>query len=134
MPKIKVTCGTVGIVLKDSDGNSRFTTRTSSDEAFDVSSEEARRFIDRGVAELVSGSLESAEEPAEAKEVPRLDVEELSAMPNSELKKIAENMGIDTKNFRKKDDFIKAITDVIAEAEESDEEDDLPDLSAADPE
>ncbi len=127
---IRITSGTV----RTSQG-----LKTSKDKPFSLPPEEERRFIDRKVAARVyqEAPLEpvatppvapkgegvdvnsSEEKPgAEGEETAaNLDIDQLKSMKLDELKKLAEDMGIDTTGLRYKDDYAKAIAavDVVIE-------------------
>ena len=135
---IKITSGTV----RTSQG-----LKTSKDKPFTLPPEEEQRFIDRKVAARVyqEAPLEPVATPPVASEgegvdvnssegkpgaegeetVGNLDADQLKKMKLDELKKLAEDMGIDTTGLRTKDDYASAIAavDVVVE----------PDLSVEDP-
>lgn len=128
MPKIRIISGTVGIKYTDEYGNERFAVKNASDGAFEVSKELARRFVDeRRVAEYV-GKVDEIHSDSE-------EDEDLTSKPNSELREIAEKLGGDTRNCKNKAQLIELIESLRSESgEDYDDEDELPDLSAADPE
>ena len=128
MPEIRITSGTVGIKYTDEYGNERFAVKNASDGPFEVSQELAKRFVnERGVAEYVGKVDEIQEYSAED--------EELASKPNSELREIAEKLGGDTRNCKNKAQLIELIDSLRSlSSEDYDDEGDLPDLSAADPE
>ena len=136
MKKIKIINGTYGfrpepLVVE---------CKTPADPPFFVEDQEATRLVDMGVAEYVSGTTKAdvqqegqADGSQKTEEATgHLDAEQLEGMDYNELKKLAANMGVKPEG-QKKPDYIAAI--VAAEVEPGDEDDDeLPDLSAADPE
>ena len=100
--------------------------------AFDAPAEVAARLVSLGVAEYcdippvatpdapVSGfepgeTMGEVEQPAEGQETAFLDAEQMQGMTVSALKKLAEDMGIDTKKLRTKAQLIAAICDVPLE-------------------
>lgn len=127
MPEIRIISGTVGIKYTDEYGNERFAVKNASNGPFEVSKELARRFVDeRKVAEYVrksDGNYNDSEED-----------ENLTSKPNSELREIAEKLGGDTRNCKNKAQLIELIESLRSESGEDYDEDELPDLSAADPE
>lgn len=128
MPEIRIISGTVGIKYTDEYGNERFAVKNASDGPFEVSQELAKRFVnERGVAEYVGKVDEIQEYSAED--------EDLASKPNSELREIAEKLGGDTRNCKNKAQLIELIDSLRnLSSEDYDDEGDLPDLSAADPE
>lgn len=138
--------------------------KTADDQPFEVSDEEADRLIGLGVAALAFGddseSLQGAmdgmvgqledqpvppEDPEDPDEDPELedeadeanepapaaekmDPEELKQLTNPELGELAKELGIEVKGRPTKADLIDAIMAAAAE------DDELPDLGAADPE
>ena len=138
--------------------------KTADDQPFEVSDEEADRLIGLGVAALAFGddseSLQGAmdgmvgqledqpvppEDPEDPDEDPELedeadetnepapaaekmDPEELKQLTNPELGELAKELGIEVKGRPTKADLIDAILAAAAE------DDELPDLGAADPE
>lgn len=135
---IRITSGTV----RTSQG-----LKTSKDKPFALPPEEEQRFIDRKVAARVyqevplepgatppvdpegdGAGVNSSEEKtgAEGEETAgNLDAEQLKKMKLDDLKKLAEDMGIEATGLRTKDDYAKAIAavDVVIE----------PDLTVEDP-
>lgn len=101
----------------------------------DVPEDEAARLVSLHVAEFcedmttapvatpeepVSGiepgeTMGEVEQPAEGQETAFLDAEQMQGMTVSALKKLAEDMGIDTKKLRTKAQLIAAICDVPLE-------------------
>lgn len=146
MVKIRVIQGGCGIAYKDENGTARHALRTPEHGPFMCDDAQAARLVRLGVAVYVA-EQQAAPEPTTAPEAGRgepeqttddepekttghLDPAQLESMDYNELKKLAADMGVTPKG-KKKADLIEAIT--AAEVEPGDE-DDLPDLSAADPE
>lgn len=138
MAKIKVIRGGCGISYKDEYGTDRFTLKTPENGAFECEDTQAERFVSLGVAEYVDATVSAEVEatPEEGEnaepETGTLDSEQLKTMSFSQLKELAADMGADVKGCKSKGDYINAIT--ALEVEAGDEDDDLPDLGAADPE
>lgn len=138
MKLIKVTRGTCGIKYTDAKGNTTYNSKTAADGVFEIDEAQAERLVSLGVAEYATGetvakAAENAEETDEGKKLTgHLDADQLGAMDYNELKKLAAEMGVTPKG-KKKDDYIEAICAAEVEAGEEDE-DELPDLNAADPE
>lgn len=125
MSRIRVICGTVGIF---SDG--MFQTKTSADGFFDVSDETAERFVERGVAEYADSKAETVETVVH-EEPEQEESSDLSSMTNSDLKKMAEELGGDASHCKNKAQLIALVEELSAD---SDEDDELPPVwSAADP-
>lgn len=78
-----------------------------------------RRLVARGIAKYVDEVEEptqaATEEPAEVAELQTEDID-ISKMTVKQLKAVAEQMGIDTKNLKKKADLIAAIEDAAPPA------------------
>ena len=78
-----------------------------------------RRLVARGIARYVSEAAMSAdavvEEPVEVAELQTEEVD-ISKMTVKQLKAVAEQMGIETKNLRKKSDLIATIEDAAPPA------------------
>ncbi|MBO6266901.1 MAG: hypothetical protein J6M06_01580 [Synergistaceae bacterium] len=53
-----------------------------------------------------------------------LDPEQLRTLSNAQLKKLAEDMGLDTSKMKVKEDFVAAITSVSVDADEDEDESD----------
>lgn len=141
MKAIIITCGTCGVKYTDANGCARYTTKTAADGAFEIDDAQAERFVSLGVAKYATATEEAVQEPEtipgtnedteEGEQlVGHIDADQLGAMSYNELKKLAADMGVKPEG-NKKDDYIAAIcaADVYA-----DDEDELPDLNAADPE
>lgn len=139
MKLIKVTRGTCGIKYTDAKGLTKYESKTAADGAFELDEAQAERLVSLGVAKYAKTTEENvnaAETPEEADEDEKLtvhlDADQLGEMSYDELKKLAADMGVTPKG-KKKDDYIEAICAAEVEAGEEDE-DELPDLNAADPE
>ena len=135
MKAIIITRGTCGVKYTDANGCARYTTKTAADGAFEIDDAQAERFVSLGVAKYATATEEKAPETyADDEEGEQLtghiDADQLGAMSYNDLKKLAADMGVKPEG-NKKDDYIAAIcaADVYA-----DDEDELPDLNAADPE
>lgn len=139
MRTIKVTRGTCGIKYTDAKGITKYDSKTAADGAFDIDEAQAERLVSLGVAKYATtteANVKAAEPAKETDEDEKLtghlDADTLGAMDYNELKKLAADMGVTPKG-KKKDDYIAAIIAVEVEAGEEDE-DELPDLDAVDPE
>ena len=139
MRTIKVIRGTCGIKYTDAKGLTKYDSKTAADGAFDIDEAQAERLVSLGVAEYATTTKETAKtaEPADEadedeKLTGRLDADTLGVMDYNELKKLAADMGVTPKG-KKKGDYIEAICAAEVEIGEEDE-DELPDLNAADPE
>lgn len=138
MAKIKVIRGGCGIAYKDEHGADRHALKTTEDGPFECDDQQAARLVSLGVAEYADKQQTAASARVEAtpeddeKTTGSLDPEQLKDMNINQLKKLAADMGADVKGCKSKADYIDAITAVEVEA--GDEDDDLPDLDAADPE
>jgi hypothetical protein len=138
MAKIKVIRGGCGISYKDEHGADRHALRTAEDGPFECDEQQASRLVSLGVAEYADEQQAAA--PAIAEATPEgeepiagtLDPDQLKDMSLNQLKELAADMGADVKGCKSKGDYINAIT--ALEVEAGDEDDDLPDLGAADPE
>lgn len=143
MAKIRVIRGGCGISYKDKNGTARHALRTPEHGPFVCDDAQAARLVSLGVAVYVNEQQAAPEPKADPaaggepeKTTGHLDPEQLEAMEYNELKKLAADMGVTPKG-KKKADLIEAIT--AAEVEPGDEvvpddEDELPELGAADPE
>lgn len=137
MAKIRVIRGGCGISYKDKNGTARHALRTPEHGPFVCDDAQAARLVSLGVAVYVNEQQAAPEPKADPavggepeKTTGHLDPEQLEAMEYNELKKLAADMGVTPKG-KKKADLIEAIT--AAEVEPGDE-DELPELGAADPE
>lgn len=152
MAKIRVIQGGCGISYKDEHGTARHTLKTPEHGAFECDDAQAARLVRLGVAAYVTeqqATTEPSEDPAANSKEPgqtpgsesekltgHLDAAELESWEYNELKKLAADMGVTPKG-KKKADLIDAIVAVEVELGDEvnpDNEDDLPDLNAADPE
>lgn len=143
MAKIRVIRGGCGISYKDKNGTARHALRTPEHGPFVCDDAQAARLVSLGVAVYVNEQQTAPEPKADPaaggepeKTTGHLDPEQLESMEYNELKKLAADMGVTPKG-KKKADLIEAIT--AAEVEPGDEvdpddEDELPELGAADPE
>lgn len=135
MKAIIITCGTCGVKYTDANGCARYTTKTAADGAFEIDDAQAERFVSLGVAKYATATEGKAQETyADDEEgeqlTGHLDADQLGAMSYNDLKKLAADMGVKPEGTRK-DDYIAAIC--AAEVEVGDD-DELPELNAADPE
>ena len=134
---IKIISGVYGYL----DKNGCVKPKTEKDDPFELTEEQEDRLVGLGVAEYVSTvpmePIGLDEQPVE--EYGRLDPEQLETMTNANLKRLAEDMGIDTKKLTTKAKLIEAIVsvDVIpgpeagAEDMEDDDGEELPDFDPA---
>lgn len=141
---IRVTCGGCGIKYTDGHGVARHALKTPEDGPFLCEIEQAKRLVGLGVAVYVGDPVQEPEKPTQQgnedkkeqkKLVGHLDADELATWDYNDLKKLAADMGV-VPEGKKKDDYIKAI--VAAEVEvdpenDEDEDNELPDLDAANP-
>lgn len=152
MAKIRVIQGGCGISYKDEHGTARHTLKTPEHGAFECDDAQAARLVRLGVAAYVTeqqATTESSEDPAADSERPEqttgsepekatghLDREQLESMDYNELKKLAADMGVKATGKKKADliDAIAAVEVELSDEVDPDNEDDLPDLNAADPE
>lgn len=137
MAKIRVTRGGCGIEYTDEHGHKRHALKTFESGPFECDDTQAARLVRLGVAEY-TGSPEKFKEPEADQGIKdtekitgHLSAEDLESMTYEELKKLAADMGVEVKG-KKKADYIAAIAAVEIEIEGEDDE--LPDLDAADPE
>lgn len=152
MAKIKVIQGGCGISYKDEHGTARHTLKTPEHGAFECDDAQAARLVRLGVAAYVTEqqvTTEPSEDPAANSKEPgqtpgsesekltgHLDAAELESWEYNELKKLAADMGVTPKGKKKADliDAIVAVEVELGDEVDPDNEDDLPDLNAADPE
>lgn len=156
MRLIKVTRGGVGIKYTDAKGNARHALKTAEDKPFECDDAQAERLVGLGVAEYVNdlGWKEENNEPQndgeddaqndaqngdgdgseDGKSDDRLTAEALEKWDYNGIKALAADMGVKPEG-KKKSDYIDAILTAqdVSETDE-DDEDGLPNLSAADPE
>ena len=163
MAKIKIIQGGCGISYKDEHGTARHTLKTPEHGAFECDDAQAARLVRLGVAAYVTeqqatteptkdptaGSKEPTKDPTAGSKEPEqtpgskpekttghLDREQLESMDYNELKKLAAEMGAEPAGKKKADliDAIVAVEVELGDEVEPSDEDDMPDLSAADPE
>lgn len=155
MATIKVKYGGCGIKYKDGNGVDRHALKTPENGPFECDDAQAARLVGLGVAEYVAAKPApqpeqqqeepAAQEPVEPAQEPEkvmgdLSAEDLESWNFNELKKLAADMGV-VPTGKKKSDYIAAIVAVEVELgpevdpdEVDDPDNDLPVLSAADPE
>lgn len=148
MAKIKVKYGGCGIKYKDGNGMERHALKTPEHGPFECDDAQAARLVGLGVAEYV-GTVKAVDEvPAPQTEgqqegtgetekaTGHLDAAQLEELTVDKLKALAADMGVDVSKCKKKDDYIAAIVAVEVETDDDvdDPDNDLPDLTAADPE
>ena len=149
MAIIKVILGGCGIKFTDPNGAVRHVLKTPEDGPFECDDKHAESLVKLGRAEyvgkcimadsfVVPGTDSDGDEQKESgKLTGHMDPAELETWDYNDLKKLAADMGVKPKG-QKKADYIAAIVAVEVEIEEAaiveDDENDLPDLSAADPE
>lgn len=163
MAKIRVTRGGCGIEYTDANGTARFALKTPENGPFECDDAQAARLVELGVAVYCDelGWREVAKDPAPQtdeqqqeqtdeqqqeqaddtqepeKHVGHLAADQLETMTNEQLKALAADMGVDVTGCKKKADYIAAIVAVeveLGDEVDPDEDDELPELSAADPE
>lgn len=125
---IKIVKGVYGYV--DKHGFVR--PKDCNSEPFNTSPEQEARLVKLGVAEYVDepAKAEPVNEPAQVQSpqndeaVAHLDPDQLKELTNAELKKMAEEMSIDTSKLKTKAQLIEAITavDVVPGPDEGSEE------------
>lgn len=142
MRKIRVTHGGCGISYEDEHGTKRHALKTPEDGPFVCDDAQADRLVRLGVAAYITSNAPEAQPEPDDKDpdnqeperaTGHLDAAELESWDYNQLKKLAADMGVTPKG-KKKPDLIAAITAAEVEPGDSDEDDDLPDLGAADPE
>lgn len=114
MAIIRVKAGVVGFYV---DGG-RHMTKTAADAPFSCSDEQAAHLVEVGAAEYVG----------DAPRVAQIEVDSVSLadMTIKQLAEYAAKIGVDVSDCKKKADYIAAI--------EAADDDDMPNLSVADPE
>ncbi len=134
---IKIVKGTYGRLNK----NGTVTRMTAQDGPFSLAAEQEARLVSLGVAAYIDnmpdhpiGFDEQPPEPAEDRWTATAD--DLENLTVAELKKLAEDAGIDTKKIKKKAEIIAALTSSDAEQPDSEDEpeevdEDFPDFDAA---
>lgn len=151
MIKIRVTRGGCGISYNDEHGTKRHALKTPEDGPFMCDEAQAERLVRLGVAAYVTGKAPEVPQDPDANTDPgsqepekttgHLDAAELESWDYNQLKKLAADMGVTPKG-KKKADLIAAITaaevepgnDTDPDEGDGSEDDDLPELGAADPE
>ena len=151
MIKIRVTRGGCGISYNDEHGTKRHALKTPEDGPFMCDEAQAERLVRLGVAAYVTGKAPEVPQDPDADTDPgnqepekatgHLDAAELESWDYNQLKKLAADMGVTPKG-KKKADLIAAITaaevtpgnDMDPSEDDGSEDDDLPELGAADPE
>ena len=151
MIKIRVTRGGCGISYEDEHGTKRHALKTPEDGPFMCDEAQAERLVRLGVAAYVTGKAPEVPQDPDADTDPgnqepekatgHLDAAELESWDYNQLKKLAADMGVTPKG-KKKADLIAAITaaevepgnDTDPDEGDGSEDDDLPELGAADPE
>lgn len=151
MIKIRVTRGGCGISYNDEHGTKRHALKTPEDGPFMCDEAQAERLVRLGVAAYVTGKAPEVPQDPDADTDPdnqepekatgHLDAAELESWDYNQLKKLAADMGVTPKD-KKKADLIAAITaaevepgnDTDPDEGDGSEDDDLPELGAADPE
>lgn len=151
MRKIRVTRGGCGITYTDAHGVKRHACKKPEDGPFECDDAQADRLVRLGVAAYVANKTPEAQQDPDAETDPdnqepekttgHLDAAELESWDYNQLKKLAADMGATPKG-KKKADLIAAIT--AAEVEpgndmdpsdgDGGEDDEPPELGAADPE
>ena len=129
--KIKIKYGGCGIKYKDGNGVERHALKTPEDGPFLCEIEQAKRFVDLGVAEYVGDPIQA---PEKTSLTGHLDAADLKTMDYPALKKLAADMGVKPVGGQSKDHYIAAIVAAEVEVDSDNEDDELPDLNAADPE
>ena len=137
MKRIEITRGGCGIKYKDANGNERHAVKTAEHGPFECDDAQADRLVSLGVAKYVGAAAAAApinQNEGEGETITgHLDAAQLETMTNEQLKNLAGDLGVDVTGCKKKADFVAAIMAVEVEAE-TDGDDELPELDAADPE
>jgi len=145
MKKIRVTRGGCGIAYTDAHGTKRHTLKMPEDGPFECDDAQADRLVRLGVAAYVTTKEPdktedgSDQDPGETPDTQtgHLSAEDLEKWDFNVLRKLAADMGVTPKG-KKKADLIAAIAAVEVtpgdEVEPDDEDDNPPELDAADPE
>ena len=132
MATIKVKYGGCGIIYRDANGVERHALKTPESGPFECDDAQAAHFVGLGMAEYV-GNTPAPSHGAE-KQTGTLDKEQLETMEYNQLKKLAASLGVKP-NGNKKADLVAAISAAEVEIEDPEDfDDDLPDLSTAEPE
>ena len=127
MALIRVIRGGCGVSYTDAKGTARFALKTPQSKPFECNDAHAARLVRKGLAVYVG------EAPVDKAEGEKTEAE-LEKMTIDQLKNLAGDLGIDVSGCKKKVDYIAAIMADETEPGDEAEGDDLPDLSAADPE
>lgn len=144
MVNIEITRGGCGVEYTDANGTRRYALKTPESGPFACDEEQAARLVGQGVAKYVYTVGATAPEPPHDEEqadteepeklTGHLDPEELEKWDYNALKKLAADMGVKPEG-KTKADYIAALVAVEVEpGEEENDGDELPDLTAADPE
>lgn len=142
MATIKVKTGGCGIKYTDAKGKITYSLKTPKDGAFECDDAQAAHLVALGAAAYVGehvpapAAQDDAQQEGAGKMTGHLDAEELAAMNYNDLKQLAADMGVHPVSA-KKADIIAALAAAEVEIDEAaimEGDDDLPDLSAADPE
>ena len=144
MKKIRVLYGGCGIKYTDANGNARHALKTAENGPFECDDAQADRLVKLGVAAYVEE--EKAAQPVDPSEPSQtlsghLDAADLEKWDYNDLKALAADMGVKPAS-QKKADIIAALVAVEVEVDAEDavedpdaeDPDELPELSAADPE
>lgn len=140
MATIKVTRGGCGIQYNDAHGNARHALKTPESGPFECDDAQAARLVSLGVAEYVGAQKKEQTDGSQGTEkaTGHLDAAQLETMTNEQLKNLAADMGVDVTGCKKKADYIAAIVAVEVglgdEVDPDEDDDELPELNAADPE
>lgn len=163
MAMIKVIRGGCGISYTDAHGNKRHALKTPESGPFECDDAQASRLVNLGVAAYVNelgwrqiadpapqtdgqqqgqndGQQQVQDDGSQETEkaTGHLDAAQLETMTNDQLKVLAADMGVDVTGCKKKADYITAIVAVEVElgdeVDPDEDDDELPELNAADPE
>lgn len=149
MVRIKIIQGGCGIEYKDANGTARHTLKTPESGPFECDEAQAERlvglrvaiYVDEPQRELPEVSQIVEDTPLEEKEQNVTDeepeemtyAEQLEGMTYNELKKLAADTGVKPAG-NKKADYVAALVAAEEEIDDEDDGDELPELSAVDPE
>lgn len=131
MAKIKVIRGGCGISYTDEYGVQRHCIKTKEDGEFEYDNAKAERLVRLGFARYVETPTINNVGRKEDELKSYLSADGLQDMTIEELKKLANDMGVDVTQCRRKQEFIEVISSVELE---DDDEDEMPNLDVADPE
>lgn len=150
MAKIRIKTGGCGIKYTDAHGVVRHALKTPEDGPCECHDDVAARLVGLSVAEYVytvddtppteqpaESHAEQTEEPADEvidddSNTGHLDAAQLESMTIKQLESLAGDLGVDVSGCKKKADYIAAI--IAVDIEVDDDDDELPELTAADPE